>query len=620
MCGITGFINFSSQPEKEILENSLNQIIYRGPDSWGEYIDKNVALGIRRLSIIDLSTGDQPISNENGMVTVVFNGEIYNFLELRKKLIKEKHKFKTNADTEVLVHLYEKYGEDMPKFLNGMFAFAIWDKPNQKLFIARDHAGIKPLYYWTAGDKLIFGSELKTIIDNPLVKKNMNQDSLLLYTYFGYIPGEQTIFKNIYKLLPGHSLTFSKKGLDCKQYYQITKSHTTEQSLDELFADTIKLQSVADVPLGVFLSGGLDSSLVTYYLTQISSKVKTFSISFSEKSFDESNFAFEVAKLLGTEHKSDIFAPRDVIKLFPRITKLLDEPLADPSLFPTFKVCEFARKYVKVVLSGDGGDELFGGYPTYQGHLIAQKMNFAPKFLTSKLHLFLKLLPESYENYPKKDILTSFLNGIHKSPIARQLFWMSLFSLSPDKFELLLNKPVLENEIIELLNKGSNNQSFEKIENMELENSHKMQLVDFNTYLADDLLTKVDRASMFNSLEVRVPFLDPRLINFAFAKNLKHIDFFETKKLLRKLLKNKLPKSIIGRKKKGFGIPIAKWIRTDLRDFVKNHLENKKLNGFYNREVISTLWDNHQSGKENNSKIIWMLVIFSGWLNSWGKQ
>ncbi|MBI2596210.1 asparagine synthase (glutamine-hydrolyzing) [Candidatus Daviesbacteria bacterium] len=614
-------MNFSSQPKRDIFKKSLDRIFHRGPDSSGIYIDKNVALGVRRLSIIDLSTGNQPISNENNTVTVVFNGEIYNFQNLREILIAENHKFKTQSDTETLVHLYEKYGENMTKYLNGMFAFAIWDKLNQKLFMARDPAGVKPLYFWQKEDKLIFGSELKTILGNPLVKREIDIKSLSLYTYFGYVPTERSIFTNIHKLLPGHSITFSKRGFKMRQYFKLSKKKDIENiNLDNLFADAIKLQSVADVPLGVFLSGGLDSSLVTYYLRRTNTKVKTFSIAFDERSFDEGGLASEVAGILETKHRSDIFSYKDMISLFPKITEKLDEPLADPSLFPTFKVCKFARKYVKVVLSGDGGDELFGGYPTYQGHILAKKTSLVPSFLTSSLSRLLSVLPRSFENYPNVEILGSFLNGLHKPEFERQLFWMSLFSQHPDKYRFLFKNPFLEKELFNFMGTGKHHQDWDEIRKMKVDITRKMQLVDFNTYLTDDLLTKVDRASMFNSLEVRVPFLDPEIINFAFFTSQNHVDFFKTKKIIRKLLKNKLPETVIKRKKKGFGVPISRWIAHDLKEFTQGLLQNKKLETYFSRGEISKLWVNHQNRKEDNGKIIWMLVMFSGWLNNWGKE
>lgn len=600
MCGITGFVNFSIQPDKKNLERSLKEIIHRGPDSSGYYIDKHVALGIRRLSIIDLKTGDQPISNEDNTVTVVFNGEIYNFQQLEDDLLKKGHHFKTKTDTEVLVHLYEDDGEQMLNKLNGMFAFAIWDKKKEKLFVARDHVGIKPLYFYQKGDLLIFGSEVKTILKHPQIKKAINSHSLALYSYFGYIPGDESIFKGVDKLPPGNYLTFSRKGLSIKKYFAIKK--TENDDLAELFADAIKRQSIADVPLGVFLSGGLDSTLVTYYLTKVSSKVKTFSISFSEKSFDEGQFAAIVARQLGTDHREGSFSVKDVISDFNEISQKLDEPFADPSLFPTYKLSKFTRKYVKVALSGDGGDELFGGYPTYQGQLLAQKLHLIPNGLLTLSANVLNLLPRSYENYPKSEVWNSLLKGVPKKVIERHLFWMSIAPLGQKPFFDLKKVPWYSKMVRQSLNGDV---------------VKTTQLLDFKTYLPDDLLVKVDRASMFNSLEVRVPFLDSRIINFAFSKE-RHVDFFQTKKLLRNLLKNKMPQSIVNRKKKGFGIPLSRWVLEDLSKLVREKLENRQLYNYFDKKQVDKLVSEHKRGKQNNAKIIWMLVMFSGWLENWG--
>lgn len=619
MCGITGFVNFSHQPDKKTLDLSLKQIIHRGPDSGGSYIDKHVALGIRRLSIIDLQTGNQPISNEDGTITVVFNGEIYNYLKLRESLIRDGYKFKTKSDTEVLVHLYEKYGSSLLKFLNGMFGFAIWDKKKNELFLARDHVGIKPMYFYKDGDFLAFGSEVKTILKSHLVNTKINEQSLALYSYLGYVPGNESIYKNIHKLLPGESLSFSKAGIKINQYYNpLLKSDIGESnglSLEELFKDSISLQSIADVPLGVFLSGGLDSSIVTYYLSQISKKVKTFSISFKDKSFNEGNFAIRVAKILKTEHYNDYFSAEDVRDEFENIHKKLDEPFADPSLFPTFKVSKFARKYVKVVLSGDGGDELFGGYPTYQGQLLAQASKFIPSLLLNQAANLITLLPSSFKNYDSKEVLLSLLRGLPKETLDRQLFWMSLFSQGQN-FPSIFNPERIKGEQYNITNTKWFKQQVFRLK--DIKDVLKTQVFDFNTYLVDDLLVKVDRASMFNSLEVRVPFLDPRIIQYAYTSNQKHVDFFSTKKLLRNMLKDKFPNAITKRKKKGFGIPIAKWLCDDLYELGRESLDNEQLYDFYDKKAVSRLWHEHQSKKRNNAKILWTLIMFSGWLRHWG--
>jgi len=612
MCGITGIVSFDKPIEKKSLSKMLSQIKHRGPDQRGVYIKQYVSMGIQRLSIIDVVTGNQPIENEDGSVAVVFNGEIYNYRQLTEDLIKKGHIFKTKSDTEVLVHLYEVYGESMSKYINGMFSFAIWDRKRQLIFISRDPTGIKPLYYYQKGNELIFGSELKTILTQESLKREINIDALRNYSLFGYIPSNISIFKNIYKLPPGSNLIFSRNRKKIVNYFFINpKNFSYDQNIDKILEEAVISQSMADVPLGVFLSGGIDSSLVSYYLTQkLGKNVKSFSIRFKEKSFDESSYAKMVAKILKTDHYQESFSSKDVYELFPAIIDKMDEPLSDPSLFPTFKLSAFARKYVKVVLSGDGGDELFGGYPTYQGHLVAEKFNkfFSQPLVNTGLWLadFSNL---SFDNYPFAETAKRFLRGINKEGIQRHLAWMSLYGL-----ENLLSKEFSRSQIFD----DKLFENFEKkIAKITDKTPTKYQLLDFYTYLTDNLLVKVDRASMFNSLEVRVPFLDLKVIQYAFNSQLKHVSLFETKIILRKLLKKHLPSSIVDRKKKGFGIPLSKWVYGDLKNLVYEHLENENLYDYFDKKRIEKLRDDHMKKRQNNSKALWMLTIFSGWLNKW---
>jgi len=614
MCGITGYVDFNQQPQKPIVSKMLQTIFHRGPDQGGIYLDKNVALGIRRLSIIDLKTGNQPMKNEDNTLTVVFNGEIYNFLELKGILEKKGHKFKTKSDTEVLVHLYETYGYKMPKYLKGMFAFAIWDKRKDQIYLARDPCGIKPLYFWQKGETLLFGSELKSILTHPKVRKGISIQALKMYSSLGYIPGNLSIFENIYKLLPGHGLVFSKKGIKISSFYELNFAKTSsEKNINSILENAVISHSISDVPIGVFLSGGIDSSLITYYLSKhIKRQINTFSISFEEKSFDESYYAKIIAKQLGAKHHEETFTSKDVLNLFPLISKKLDEPLADPSLFPTYKVCTLARKYVKVVLSGDGGDELFGGYPTYRGHLVAEQFKkIIPQSAARIILNILNTFPTSSENYPKTEVLKEFIKGAYYPPFQRHLSWMSLKNYN----EGLLNEDLLKKNpkssqihLLKILQK--------KIEMKSSNLTTQMQLLDFETYLKDDLLVKVDRASMYNSVEVRVPFLDNTVIENAYALN-SHINMLETKRILRSLLKDKFPPEVFKRRKKGFGIPIAKWITGDLKNLVNEHLKNQNLFQYFDKKSVEEIWQAHQDRKQDNSKLIWMIVMFSGWLNHW---
>ena len=601
MCGIAGYVDFSSETNPLVIKKMTDEIVYRGPDSSGEYVSKdNIAgLGIRRLSIIDLKTGDQPIKNEDGSVIVVFNGEIYGYRHLREDLLKKGHKLKTKSDTEVLVHLYEEYGEDMPKFLNGMFAFAIWDENKQKLFLARDRAGIKPLYYSNFNGIFAFGSEPKTVLSHPKFSKTLNSAALLTYMYFGYLPTEISMFKNVFKLLPGSSLTLTKSGLKIKKYWRMAFDKFSDANLDELLDRAVTDQLIADVPVGVFLSGGLDSSLISYYITKHKRKMKSFSISFEQKSYNESDYSFAVAKHLGIEHYVEELKVTEIPILFNKISEKLDEPVADASLIPTYKVSEFARKHVTVALSGDGGDELFGGYPTYQAHIIADFFKYFPQRVLNMGIKMFSLLPVSYENYPLSHVGTTFLQGVKKEPLERQIFWMHTFFFDNG---MPLKKPSL---------------NFKKyLPNLdEFDPVKRAMIADFFTYLADDLLVKTDRASMFNSLEVRVPYLDNNLIDFAFSQDSrKHASLFETKKILRNLARRYLPKDVANRPKKGFGMPVGKWLREDLKDFGNDVLSYNNLYDFLDKRQVMNLWTKHQKGTENNGGAIWQLVMLSGWL------
>lgn len=605
MCGIAGIVSLKVSPDKKTVSKMLGGIKYRGPDQKGIYNASQISMGIQRLSIIDLKTGGQPIENEDGSVAVVFNGEIYNYLKLSEELKKKGHIFKTKSDTEVLVHLYEVYGEAMTKKLNGMFAFALWDKVKEKFFAARDPAGIKPFYFYFKNGIFTFGSELKTILLNPLVKKEIDPNALQSFSYLGYVSGNSSIFKGINKLLPGCSLSFNKNGLKITRYHSVASKENTGD-IDEILEKAVMSQTIADVPLGVMLSGGIDSSLITYYLTKnIKRRINSFSIAFDEKSFDESEYAFAVSKHFGTKHHQEKFTAQDVKDLFPVILDKLDEPLADPSLLPTYKLCSFTRKYVKVALSGDGGDELFGGYPTYQGHLLSQKINsFFPKSLSGQAAKFLHFFKASDNNYPKTEVLAKFLEGLHKEDLARHFYWMSIGEKKLLKKEFLRKSSGQEKELRERLKEFKGRDSL------------RFQLIDFYSYLTDNLLVKTDRASMYNSLEVRVPYLDLEVIDYAFS-NRNHLDLFRTKKVLRNLLKRRLPAKIVDRKKKGFGIPLSKWLTGDLSGFVWGYLQNEKLYDFFNREEILEMWNSHRARKRNHAKTLWMLTVFSGWLNRW---
>jgi len=608
MCGIAGYTDFSTETDKSVLQKMTRVISYRGPDSSGAYISRDniTALGVRRLRIIDLTTGDQPIKNEDGSIVVVYNGEIYNYKDLRSDLEKRGHKFITKTDTEVLVHGYEEFGEDFIPKLNGMFAFALWDEKKRKLFLGRDRVGIKPLYYYATNSLIIFGSEPKVILAHPGYKKKIDNEALAIYGYLGFLPGDKVMFSGIKKLLPGHTLTFQKSGLKVSKYFGLESiKDSNNENLDELIEGAVKSQLVADVPVGIFLSGGLDSSLLAYYVTKFK-KLKSFSIGFKEKGFDESEYAHTVAKKIGTDHYSELFSSKDVIEIYEKIIPKLDEPLADASLIPTYKVSKLARQHVTVALSGDGGDELFGGYPTHQAHLYANLLKYVPNPLLSNLleslpESLINLFPTSFKDYPKKQLAKIVLEGLKLNDFERQVYWMRTFFMGENS---LFEKP----DFSFMTSILPNLKNYDK--------NRVGQVVDFYTYLRDDFLVKTDRASMLNSLEVRVPYLDNNVLAWAFSTKEAHLNLFKTKLQLKKILADKLPE-IAKRPKKGFGIPLKNWLKGDLKDFAGSRLLDKKLYDYVEEGKIKNIWNDHQKGKENNAGSIWMLVMLSGWLNNW---
>ncbi|MBI2008640.1 asparagine synthase (glutamine-hydrolyzing), partial [Candidatus Amesbacteria bacterium] len=554
MCGITGIVDFGSQVKSSQIGKMTKQIIHRGPDSDGRFVENHVGLGIRRLKIIDLVTGDQPIANEDGSLIVIFNGEIYNYKQIRELLLKKGHKLVTTSDTETLVHLYEDSGKDFLKKLNGMFAFALWDNAKQTLLLARDHAGIKPLFYYHSGSKLVFGSEIKTIL-SVIQTSDIDPDSLFLYSYLGYVPSPKTIFRNIYQLPPGHTLSFSLAGLKIHQYYDLfSQRYEGTDNLDELLDTVVARQAIADVPVGLLLSGGLDSSILAYYLTRQHRDVQSFSISFAAADFNEGHHAAQVAKILGTHHFYQPYSAADLLADFSGIQKLMDQPFADPSLFPTYHVDKLASQHVKVALSGDGGDEVFAGYPTYLGHRFADASPFFPRqFFHFARHFPSVKLPLFSSSYKFGDTLANFISGLGLSPTRRQLQWMVYFTtgqLAPSK--LFATSPIKE-----LLSRPYPPDAVKSA-----------QLIDFQTYMRDAMLTKSDRAAMFNSLEVRVPYLDRDIISYAFTRNQPFTSILQTKLPLRHLLADKLPESIRNRPKKGFGLPLADWISGPLSHLV----------------------------------------------------
>lgn len=609
MCGFVGRINFDKRKgiDKAMIKSMCDTITHRGPDDEGYFIKENVGLGHRRLSIIDLNTGHQPIFNEDGSIVIVFNGEIYNFPELRKDLLSKGHDFKTKTDTEVIVHLYEEYHESCLQKLNGMFSFALWDDKNEKLFLARDRIGIKPLQYYYDNEKIVFASELKAIIKDYSIPRRVDGNSIDQYLSYGYIPCPSSIFKKVKKLLPGNYIVVERGEIKVKQYWNIRYEYQYNRSDEEdteniidILRSSVKMRLISDVPLGAFLSGGIDSSAVVGLMSQVSNqKIKTFTIGFNEDDYNELNDARLIAKEFNTEHYEEIVKP-DSIKLLPELIWYYDEPFADSSAIPTYYVSKHASEHVKVALSGDGGDELFAGYLRY---------------LTSdRDKLFLKL-----PDLLRCNLLGTIGRIMPKSFKAKNYF--NYISLDDEKRYLSKVGCFSENRKNELYtDEFSNSIKPRKLdyfsEVMEQDLQTQYLYFDSKTYLPDDILVKVDKASMCRSLEVRVPILDYRLIEYsATIPPNKKIQGNNQKKIFKKALKHLLPDSVFTKKKHGFGVPLEHWFRNELKDFAYDALlsRNASERGYFKMPQVRYILDEHQKGSRDNSFFIWALLVLELW-------
>ena len=621
MCGIAGFVGKGS---RETLEKMTNALLYRGPDGSGFYFNEaqGVGLGHRRLAIIDIAGGGQPIFNEDRTVSIIFNGEIYNFQELRERL-KLRHKFASNTDTEVIAHLYEEEGEKLFEKLNGMFAIALYDERNKKLVLSRDRIGKKPLYWGIFEGTLIFGSELKALMQHSLFKKEIDLESLGKYLSYEYVPTPRSIWKNVYKLEPATYLVWQNGKLSKGKFWnpnfkpQDISFSGAVARLDRHLNESVRQRMISDVPLGIFLSGGIDSAAVAYYAQKNSPQpVKTFSISFLEKSFDESFYARSAAKFLGTEHFEQQFSIKDLLNLMPEVFGLLDEPLADASILPTFLLSRFAREKVTVSLGGDGGDELFAGYPTFQAEKLAYFYQRLPLFLRKLfLEKIIDNLPADESNFSLDFQLKKFIQGFDVGAKYRHQRWLG--SLGKIEQAQLLNKKVWNDlksqNLYDEIDRYSGEASAAEAGNILL-------FTYLRTYLMDEVLVKADRASMFNSLEVRSPFLDYRLVDFVngLPYNFK-LRGFTSKYILKKLMKGKLPPAIINRPKKGFGVPLAAWLKNELRPFCEEVLSAENINksGLFNADFVEQLKQEHFAGKHDNRKQLWTLMVFQMWQNNW---
>lgn len=625
MCGITGIFDTSGDNEisRELLHRMNETQFHRGPDEGGLHLEPGVGLGHRRLSIIDLSTGQQPLFNEDGSVVVVFNGEIYNFQELVPELEALGHTFRTHSDTEVIVHAWEAWGEACVQRFRGMFAFALWDRTQGTLFVARDRFGVKPLYYaFLDTGEFIFGSELKSLMVHPCMTRDIDPLAVEEYFAYGYVPEPRTIFRNACKLPPGFTLTLKRGAARAlpKQYWDMpfTPVQVTDEAdaLDELverMKESVRLRMIADVPLGAFLSGGVDSSAVVAMMaTQSATPVNTCSIGFDDPAFNEIEFAQQVADRYKTDHHVETVAAND-FSLVGQLAQVYDEPYADSSALPTYRVCELARKHVKVALSGDGGDEHFAGYRRYRWFRYEERMRAVmPLALRRPLFGTLGKLYPKADWAPKVFRAKTTFEALARDTVEGYFHGVSLLS---DAQRQLLFSPAFKREL----------QGYQAVEVLRRHAAvaptddplSLVQYLDMKTYLVGDILTKVDRASMAHALEVREPLLDHELMGWVSGLP---VDFklrgSEGKYLLKKAMEPYLPNDVLYRKKMGFSVPLAAWFRGPLAAIIRSVVLGERLasTGMFNQVFLRDVVDAHQSGRRDYSVILWTVLMFDAFL------
>ena len=624
MCGICGIFNFgkTNPVEEKQIRRMCKLIVHRGPDDEGIFVDKNIGLGMRRLAIIDLQTGHQPIFNEDKTLCIVLNGEIYNFQEIRNNLEKKGHKFYTKTDVETVVHLYEEYQEKCVEYLRGMFAFAIWDKNKERLFLARDRIGKKPLFYTIQNGSLIFASEMKSILEILETTPEIDFESIDLYLTYQYIPGPRTIFKSIKRLQPAHIITCNKNGnIKIERYWNLDFTKKTNlcfedasQKIREILTESTKLRLISDVPLGAFLSGGHDSTIIVGLMSQIQSKpVKTFSIGFEDQDFSELKYAKIVAERFNTEHNEFIVKPH-FIDILPKIIWHYDQPFADTSALPSYYVANITKKYVTVALNGDGGDENFAGYLRYKAlkgsKFFSWPFQILGKNFTEK---FSKLIPYTETSKPKSKFryMYRLISALSEPPERRNVLWHCFFDnntkyriYSENMKSILIGKNAYEYLEQTFLNAPAN------------DILDKAFYTDIMTYLPECLLVKMDIACMANSLEGRSPFLDHNLIEFTatLPSNWK-MHFFTTKYILKETFKDLFPSEILNRGKQGFGIPVGKWFKEELKNYIKDILleEPSLKRGYFDENQLKELIDEHITGKNDHGYKLWALLVLELW-------
>lgn len=609
MCGFVGFFNTPVVTDRrETVEKMADRIAHRGPDDVDYYVDDFISLGFRRLSIIDLAGGRQPILNEDGSMALVFNGEIYNYRELREDLLKRGHSFRTKSDSEIILHGYEEYGKEILQKLRGMFAFVIWDRGKRELFGARDIFGIKPFYYYKKGGEFLFGSEIKSFLDHPGFEKELDEERIPEYLSYEYLPDERTIFKNVYKLPGAHCFTYRDGKLEVERYYRVQYKIEEdkplsywEEEITREFAESVSMHQISDVEVGCFLSSGVDSSFVVNEIAKGTKKVKTFSVGFTEEKYSELPYAQEFSEEIGVPNIGNKVSADEFFDAMPEIQYYMDEPLPNPSEIPLYFLAKNARKYVKVVLSGEGADELFGGYPMYlQGGHFAQYTKKVPRPIRKMAGAVAGVLPE----FKGKHFL---VRGAMKP-------WQR-FMRANYVFQSVERQKYLKRPITSKLPEEYSKRYFDEVEN--LDEPTQLQYADMHTWMIYDILLKADRMSMANSLELRVPFLDRKMLELSCripTRFRADCETETTKKALRAAAIKQLPEKTAKRKKLGFPVPLSDWLREDkYYEKVKTAFQSDIAEKFFVTGELVKLLDDHKSGKALNMQKIWSFYTFIVW-------
>jgi asparagine synthase (glutamine-hydrolysing) len=609
MCGICGF----NWADAALLERMKSTLTHRGPDEHGSYVADGVSLGHLRLSIVDLSeSGRQPLSNEDGSIWITFNGEIYNHPTLRRLLEQRGHRFRGHSDTESIVHAYEEFGLDVVRHLTGMFAFAIWDAPRRRLVLARDRLGIKPLYYTLEHGRLRFASEIKALLADSALPRAVNEQGLFDFIGYEFTPAPDTLFRAVHKLLPGCMLVLEGDGSSrIERYWQLERRDVdaSPEALIGLLDEVCRDHMMSDVPVGSFLSGGIDSSTVVQFVAKsLPTPLQTFALGYKEESYSEFGYARQVAESFGTQHRELLISPIDRAEI-ERSAWHLDEPTTDPSNLPFMLICAQAHRYVKVCLSGDGGDELFMGYDRFRASKASHLLDLLPlPFRRSLYRGIINLIRDDEQKKGARNILKRFLQGAVLPRDGEHIRWQ--YFLEPGQAAALFRPEFL---------RSVNVDPFAPVKRWSAEapgeRSLREQYVELNTVLPDSVLMKVDKMSMAHSLEVRPPFLDHRVVEYCYSLPAKlKLHGFTTKWLLKEALKDRLPPGIATRKKQGFSIPMKNWIRGELADFTRDEIFSSKLVAHYfNMQGLERFWSEHQLRQHNHSHLFWAMLNLSLW-------